>query len=58
MIFLLIFTLVKEMGGGGHVNVWEHIVSLYYWTTKWILMKLWRDGILIASRMCLGYFAR
>ena len=41
-------------GGGGalmHVYVWEHIVSLYYSTAKWMFTKLDRDEVLIAWHM-------
>ena len=30
-----------------HVYVWEHIVSLYYRTAKWMFMKLGRDEVLM-----------
>ena len=30
-----------------HVYVWEHIISLYYRTTKWMFVKLGRDEVLM-----------
>ena len=42
-----------KKGGGAlmHVYVWEHIVSLYYRTAKWMLTKLGRDEVLMARHM-------
>ena len=54
MNFLCIY-LGEKKGGGGfalmHVYVWEHIVSLYYRTAKWMFTKLGRDEVLMARHM-------
>ena len=34
-----------------HVNVWEHIASLYYRTSQWMFMKLGRDEVLMVLHM-------
>ena len=34
-----------------HVYVWEHIVSLYYRTAKWMFMELGRDKVLMARHL-------
>ena len=41
-----------------HVYVWEHIVSSYYKTTRWILMKLGRDEELMVPYKCCCISAR
>ena len=55
------FYLFRWKGGGGgaimHVNVWEHIVSLYYRTVEWMFMKLGRDEVLKARHMLKKVFA-
>ena len=52
MYFLCIY-LGEKKGGGAlmHVYVWEHIVSLYYRTAKWMFRKLGRDEVLMAQYM-------
>ena len=50
-----------EKGGGGalmNVYVWEHIVSLYYRTASWMLMKLGRDEVLMVLYKCCCFSAR
>ena len=37
-----------------HVYVWEHIVSLYNTTAKWMFTKFGRDEVLIAPHMHYG----
>ena len=34
-----------------HVYIWEHIVSLYNRTAKWMFRKLGRDEVLMAQHM-------
>ena len=34
-----------------HVYEWEHIVSLYYRTARWMFTKLGRDEVLMAPHM-------
>ena len=34
-----------------HVYVWEHIVSIYYRTAKWMFTKLGMDEVLMARHM-------
>ena len=52
MNFLCIY-LGEGKGGGAlmHVYIWEHIVSLYFRTAWWILMKVDRDEVLMAPHM-------
>ena len=38
-----------------HVYIWEHIVSLYCRTVKWMFTKLGTDEVLIAAHMGLGF---
>ena len=50
-----------KKGGGGalmHVYVWEHIVSLYYRTAKWMFTKLGRDEVLMVPYKCCCFSAR
>ena len=52
---------MKERGGGValmHVYVWEHIVSLYYRTDRWILTKLGGDEELIVPYKCCYFLAK
>ena len=35
-----------------HVNVWEHIVSIYYETAQWMFTKLGMDEVLMVPRTC------
>ena len=51
MNFLRIYLDEKGMGALMHVYLWEHIVSLYYRTTKWMFTKLGRDEVLMAPHM-------
>ena len=53
MNFLCIYFAEKKGGGVAlmHVYVWEHIVSLYYRTSKWMFTKLGRDEVLMAQHM-------
>ena len=54
-------TYLGEKGGGGaliHVYVWEHIVSLYYRTAKWMFTKLGRDEVLMVPYKCCCFSAR
>ena len=41
-----------------HLYVWEHIVSLNYWTAWLVSMTLGIDEVVIALRMCLVFLAR
>ena len=41
-----------------HVYVWEHIVSLYYRTAKWMFTKLGRDEVLMVPYKCCCFPAR
>ena len=41
-----------------YVYVWEHIVSLYYRTAEWMLMKLGRDEVLMVPYKCCCFLAR
>ena len=51
MNFLCIY-LGEERGGAlMHVYVWEHIVSLYYWTAEWMFTTLGRDEVLMVLHM-------
>ena len=52
MNFLCIY-LGEKWGGGAimHVYVWEHIVSLYYRTAKWMLTTLGRDEVIMARHL-------
>ena len=49
-----------EARGGAlmHVYEWEHIVSLYYRTARWMFSKLGRDEVLMAPHMHYGVSAR
>ena len=40
-----------------HVYEWEHIVSLYYRTTRWMFTKLDRDEVLIIRHLFIGFSA-
>ena len=40
-----------------HVYVWEHIVSLYYRTAKWMFTKFGRDEMFMALHMELDVLA-
>ena len=44
----------RKRGGGAlmHVYVWEHIVSLYYSTARWMFTKLGRDEVLMVPYKC------
>ena len=54
--------LFRRKKGGGvalmHVHVWEHIVSLYYSTAKWMFTKLGRDEVLMVPYKCCCFSAR
>ena len=53
MIFLCIYLGEKGVGVAlMHVYVWEHIVSLYYRTSKWMFTKLSRDEVLMVPYKC------
>ena len=59
MNFLCIY--LREKGGGGalmHVYVWEHIVSLYYRTAKWMCTKFGRHEVLMVPFKCCCFSAR
>ena len=58
MNFLCIY--LGEKGGGAlmHVDVWEHIVSLYYKTAEWIFTKLGGDKVLIVPYKFCCFSAR
>ena len=54
--------LFRWRKGGGvalmHVYIWEHIVSLSYWTDLWIYTKLGRDEVLMVHYKCCCFSAR
>ena len=49
---------IKVKGGGGHVYVWEHKVSLNYRIIWWMLTKLGRDKVLVTSHICIDFWAK
>ena len=53
MSFLCIY-LGEKKGGGAlmHVYVWEHTVSLYHRTPKWMFTNLSRDEVLMVPYKC------
>ena len=40
-----------------HVYVWEHIVSLYYRTAKWMFRKLGKDEVLMDQHIHIDVLA-
>ena len=52
MNFLCIYLGEKKGGALMHVYVWEHIVSLYYRTARWMFTKLGRDEVLMVPYKC------
>ena len=52
--------LFRRKRGGAlmHVYVWEHIVSLYYSTARWMFTKLGRDEVLMVPYKCCCFSAR
>ena len=55
---MYLFTWKRGGGALMHVYVWEHIVSLYYRTAKWMFTKLGRHEALMVPYKCCCFSAR